>query len=297
MFKAITKRAYLTLYHTGIFNFIPDERFLKFEYRMATGKKLRLDPPTTYNEKLQWIKLYDRNPMYPLLVDKYRVRDFVEERVGKEYLIPLLGRWDTVSQVDFEKLPNSFVLKCNHDSGGIFICPDKASADWEKGKQILERHLKQNHYYLSREWAYKDVWPCIVAEKYMRDAKDNDLRDYKFFCFNGIPKLIQVDFNRFTDHKRNFYTLDWKFMDVSIKCPNDRNAQLEKPENLPEMIEVATKLSAGFAQVRVDLYSVDGKTYFGEMTLYHGGGYEKFTPEEFGVTMGSWIDLNRIAKG
>ncbi len=292
MLKKVIRALYLRLYHLGIFNFIPNKAFIKFQYKMATGEKLHLDAPVTFNEKIQWIKLYDKNPIYTDLVDKFKVRDFVKTRIGAEYLIPLLGKWDKVSDIDIDKLPECFVLKCNHDSGGIVICTDKNNFDWNAGKKKLKKHLKQNHFYLSREWAYKNVKPCIIAEKYMIDNDSQDLRDYKFFCFNGIPKLIQVDFNRFIDHKRNLYTIDWEFIDLTIKCPNDPNADIPKPINLDEMIEIAKKLSHGFPEVRVDLYSINGKTYFGEMTLYHGGGYEKFTPEIFGRKMGDMIDLS-----
>lgn len=292
MLKKIIRALYIKFYHLGIFNFISDKTFVKFQYKMATGKKLHLNNPITFNEKLQWIKLYDRNPLYTKLVDKYKVRSFVKERIGADYLIPLLGKWDNVSDIDIQKLPDSFVLKCNHDSGGIVICADKSKLNWDKDKKKLEAHLKQNHFYLSREWAYKNVKPCIIAEKYMIDDIVHELRDYKFFCFNGIPKLIQVDFNRFTNHKRNFYTLNWEFIDLAVKCSNDPNADIHKPINLEEMIEIAKKLSAGFPEVRVDLYSINGKTYFGEMTLYHGGGFEKFSSEEFARIMGSWININ-----
>jgi len=219
------------------------------------------------------------------------VRSYVAEKVGEQYLIPLLGKWDKVEQIDFANLPDQFVLKCNHDSGGIVICTDKEKIDIRVIRRKLKYHFKQNQYYVSREWAYKDIKKCIICEKYMIDDEINELIDYKFFCFAGIPQIIQVDFDRYNNHKRNLYTVDWEFLDFSIKCPSDSKADIQKPENLEEMLKVARALSYGLPQVRVDLYSVNGKTYFGELTLYHGGGIENFSSEEYAVRMGSWIDL------
>ncbi|MBS6642766.1 MAG: glycosyl transferase [Clostridiaceae bacterium] len=290
--KGIIKPFYLKLYHSGIFNNIPDRVFVPFQYWMATGKKLKLNNASTFNEKIQWMKLFDRNPIYPIVVDKYKVRDYVSERIGSDYLIPLLGKWDSLDAININSLPEQFVLKCNHDSGGISICQDKCRFDWNKEKKKLAIHMRQNHYYLSREWAYKDVKPCIIAEKYMVDMKTGELRDYKFFCFNGKPRYVQVDFNRFVNHKRNIYDLNWNLIDLAIKCPNDPNKSIEKPENFNIMLEVAKKLSVGFPQVRVDLYSVNENVYFGELTLYHGNGFEKFTPEKYGEEFGSYIDLS-----
>lgn len=290
--KDVAKAAYLKMVGTGIFNFLPDKVIIPFMYRVATGKKLDLTHPRSFNEKLQWIKLYDRNPIYTVFADKYAVREFVREKVGEQYLIPLLGHWNHVEDIDFENLPNQFVLKCNHDSGGVVICRDRSAFDAEEAKKKLKTHLAQNHYYLSREWAYKNIEKCIICEKYLIDEESNDLRDYKIFCFNGVPKLIQVDFDRFTDHKRNLYTTDWEFLDVTIKCPNDPNKIIPKPEKLSEMLDVAAKLSEGYPELRVDLYLVNGKIYFGELTVYHGGGIEKFTPDSFGDTLGDQIDLN-----
>lgn len=191
------RTVYLKLYKKGMLNFLPDTVFVPFIYRMSTGKKLNLSNPVTFNEKVQWLKLNDHNPLYVQLVDKYAVREYIAKIIGNQFLIPLIGKWSRVEDIDFEKLPNEFVLKCNHDSGGIVICKDKKTLDIKSAKKKLEDHLKRNHYYMSREWAYKNVIPCIICEKYMVDNKTQDLRDYKFFCFNGVPKFIQVDFNRF----------------------------------------------------------------------------------------------------
>ena len=188
------------------------------------------------------------------------------------------------------------MLKCNHDSGGIAICTDRANFDWQKQKKKLTRSFRSNYYYLSREWAYKGIVPCIIAEKYMLDEKANDLMDYKFFCFNGVPKYVQVDFDRFTRHKRNIYDMDWNFVPLTIKCPNDPAKVLEKPEKFDEMKAIAAKLSAGLPEARIDLYFVNGRIYFGEFTIYHGSGIEKFTPESYGEEFGSYIDLSLCVK-
>lgn len=296
-FKRIIKDLYLEVYHTGVFNYIPDKIFIPFQYKFATGKTLDLQNPKTFNEKIQWMKLYDRNPLYPIIVDKYAVREYIKDRIGEEFLIPLLGHWKNTEQIDINKLPDSFVLKCNHDSGGIAICKSKNTFEWQSERKKIEKHLNQNHFYLSREWAYKSIKRCIIAEKYMEDIETGELRDYKFFCFNGKPKYIQVDYDRFTNHKRNIYDLKWNLVNLTIKCQNDPSRNLNRPNNLDEMIELASKLSEGFPQIRVDFYSVNGRTYFGELTIYHGSGFEEFTPEVYNELFGSFIDLNLCYKG
>lgn len=282
------------MYKAGVFNCVPDKVFVPFFYRVSTGKKLNMRNPKTFNEKIQWLKVNDHNPIYTILVDKYNVREYVKNVVGEKYLIPLIGHWEKIEDIDFDILPNQFVLKCNHDSGGIIICNDKRNLDIVSAKKRLNNCMKLNHYYLSREWAYKDVKPQIIAEKYMIDDKLQELMDYKFFCFDGEPKIIQVDFDRFTNHKRNLYTLEWRLLDMTIKYPNNPYKNIQQPEKLNEMIEIARKLSCGLPEVRVDLYYVNGEIYFGEMTLYHGGGIEKFGSDKQAEEMGSWININKI---
>ena len=291
---SVIKWIYLKIEKFELLNFLPDELFVRLLYRVAMGKKLDLKHPRSFNEKIQWIKLYDHNPLYTVVADKYAVREYVKDKVGEEYLIPLLGKWDSVDDIAFDELPDSFVLKCNHDSGGVVICGDRKDLDVEAAKKKLRSHLKRNHYSLSREWGYKEIRRCIIGEKYLIDDETKELRDYKFFCFNGKPAMIQVDFDRFVDHKRNLYTPDWELLDLTIKCPNDPSADIRRPVNLDEMLAISEKLSAGFPEMRVDLYSVNGKTYFGELTVYHGGGIEKFTPESYGLKLGDMIDLSLV---
>lgn len=275
----------------GLFDRWSDERFLKKQYYLTTGKKLDLEHPQTFNEKLQWLKIHDRNSVYTTMVDKHAVKEYVAGKIGGEYIIPTLGVWSHFNEIDFEKLPEQFVLKCTHDSGGIAIITDKAGVDKRAVRKKLENSLKQNYYYLGREWPYKNVPPRIIAEPYLVDESGKELKDYKIFCFNGEPKLVQVDFGRFDVHRRNLYTIGWDYVDASIKFPKDPDTQIPRPPRLEKMLEIAGILSEGIPHVRVDLYSVNGRIYFGELTMYHGGGLEKFTPEELEMRMGEWITL------
>lgn len=280
---------YLT--NLGLFDKWSDEKFLKKKYRIVTGKELNLECPESFNEKLQWLKLHDRKRCYTTMVDKYAVKDYVAGKVGEKYIIPTFGVWERFEDIDFNKLPKQFALKCTHDSGGVVICKDKEKLDMRHAKRILSSSLKRNYFYKGREWPYLNVSPRIIAEQYMVDESEKELKDYKLFCFDGEPKLIQVDFGRFDVHRRNLYTTDWEYIDASIKYPKDPSTQIPRPARLKEMLEVAEKLAEGIPHVRVDLYSIKEKIYFGELTMYHGGGMEKFTPEELGKRMGGWIKL------
>jgi len=274
-----------------IFRIIPDSLYLKLKYRLIFGKNLDLKKPKTFNEKLQWLKLHDRNPLYIQLVDKYEVRKYIEKVLGKEYLIPLLGVYDSFDEINFDALPNEFVLKPTHTSGDIFICKDKSKIDFMKLKKEVNRWLKREYYWLHREWPYKNIKPRIICEKYMVDESGKELKDYKIFCFNGEPKIIQVDYNRFSNHKRNLYDLEWNYIPFSIQYPTDPNKIISKPQKLEEMINIARLLCKGYPHVRVDFYSINEKIYFGELTFYHGSGFEKFEPESYNYVFGSWLQL------
>lgn len=272
-------------------NWLPDKLYLKLLYKAKTGKKLNLDSPITFNEKIQWLKLYDRNPDYTKLVDKFKVREFVAEKIGEQYLIPLLGVYENFDEINFNTLPNQFVLKCTHDSGGIVICKDKSQFDLIKARKKVNRSLKRNYYYTYREWPYRNIKPRIICERYMVDESKTELKDYKIFCFNGEPIMIQVDFNRFKNHKRNLYDINWNYLPFAIQQPTDPNKKIRKPEKLDEMLEIAKSLAEGFPHVRVDLYSVYDQIYFGEMTFYHGSGFEKFIPETYDKVLGDMLEL------
>lgn len=271
--------------------FVPDKLFLQICYKYYLNEKLNLNHPRSFNEKLQWLKLYDRKPEYTKMVDKYGAKEYVANIVGNDYIIPTLAVYNSVEEINFEALPYQFVLKCTHDSGGVVVCKDKLKLDKQNAIKLLGDGLKKNFYYQNREWPYKNVIPRIIAEQYMVDESGEELKDYKFFCFDGEPKIVQVDYDRFDNHKRNLYDLEWNRLPFTLEFPTDWNHEIAKPVALGEMIDVARQLSKGIPHVRVDLYHINGKVYFGELTFYHGSGFEKFTPEEWNYTLGEWIKI------
>lgn len=283
------------LIDVGITKFISDDKYLKELYKKRMKKDLDLEDPKTYNEKLQWLKLYDRNPLYSRLVDKYEVKSYVASIIGEEYIIPTIGVWDKFSDIDFKKLPNQFVLKCTNDSGGIVICKDKKSFPKWKSKIKLSLYGKRNFYYRSREWPYKNVKPRIIAEKYMEDRNYRELRDYKFFCFQGKPKLMFVASNRQGEGETyfDFFDMDYNHLDI-INGHSNAPQQPAKPKNFDKMIKFAEMLSKDIPHVRVDFYEVNGKLYFGELTFYHWSGLVPFEPEEWDYKLGDMIDLSKI---
>ncbi len=273
--------------------FIPDEPYLKLMYRVRMGKKLNLDNPQTFNEKIQWLKLHDRRPIYTTMVDKYEVKKYVADIIGEEYIIPTLGVWERFEDIDFDALPSQFVLKCTHDSGGLVICRDKDSLDIEAARKKINASLRTNFFWVGREWPYKNVKPRIIAEQYMEDEDDRELRDYKFFAFDGIAKALFIATDRgdeTVDTKFDFYDMDFKHLDFTNGHPNSKH-ELRKPKNFDKMRELAEKLSTGIPQVRVDFYEVNGRLYFGEITLAHWSGMKPFVPEEWDSIFGDWIEL------
>lgn len=277
----------------GYLNKTSDSKYLKLRFYERMGKKLNLENPQTFNEKLQWLKLYDRKPIYTTMVDKHAVKEYVAERIGEEYIIPTLGVWNNFDEIDFDALPNQFVLKCSHDSGGLVICRDKDKLDKEAAKAKINASLKQNFYYHTREWPYKNVKPRIIAEAYMEDSKTAELRDYKFFCFDGVVKALFVATERQKageEVKFDFFDPDYNHLPFRQGHPNAKILP-EKPEKLEEMKRLAATLSKGIPQVRVDFYEVDGKVYFGELTFSHFAGMVPFEPEEWDYTFGNWIQL------
>ncbi len=274
----------------GLLNWIPDKQYLKIKYRLKMGKKLNLENPQTYNEKLQWLKLYDRKPIYSKLVDKYEVREIIRKKIGEEYLIPLLGVYEKFNQINFESLPNQFVIKTTHDCGGIVICKDKSKFNQKEAQKKIEHHLRKNYYYMHREWPYKKVKPRIIIEKYMVDESRTELKDYKFFCFDGEPKLMFVATDRGVDTRFNFYDMNFKQINLQQHYKNS-NKEIDRPKNFDTMISIAKKLSENLPHIRVDLYDVNGHIYFGELTLYHFSGFEKFYPEEYDLILGKELKL------
>ena len=277
----------------GLYDNMPDRDYLERKFEALMGTPLHLDAPQTFNEKLQWLKLYDRKPEYTMMVDKYRVREYIAQKIGAEYLIPLLGVWDSPDEIDFAALPEQFVLKCNHNSGlGMCICKDKSTLDLRKVRRDLQKGLRQDYYLPGREWPYKDVPRKIIAEKFMIDNEVNELRDYKFFCFRGEVKCFKVDFDRFIDHRANYFDPDGNPMPFGeVVCPPKPDKQLVLPENLAEMISLAEKLSGDIPFLRVDFYNIQGRIYFGELTFSPASGMGKFIPEEWDAILGSWLRL------
>jgi len=292
MSNTLIKRIFNRLSVMGVFSWIPDDTFLRSAFRIYTGKKLNLDLPEGYNEKLQWLKLHDRNPIYTTMVDKYLVKDYVKNYLGEEYVIPLLGVWDNANDIDFDILPERFVLKCNHDSGSTIICEDKNEIDVALIKKKLNKHLKRNKYNYAREWPYKNVVPKVIAEEYISDSKTKDLYDYKVYCFSGIPKFIMVNTGRHNGKTTaNYYDANYNLMNFSWGYPvSDRISKISK-EKFDDLLEKAKILSAGFPHVRVDFYEADGKIYFGELTFYDGSGFAEFDPSEWNIKIGKWIEL------
>lgn len=269
-----------------------DEMYLRMLFRLKMGYKLNLENPTTFSEKLQWLKLYNRRPEYTTMVDKYAVKEYVAKIIGDKYIIPTLGVWDSPEDIDWDTLPNQFVLKTTHGGGntGVVICKDKSTFDKEKAIEKLNRSLKQDIYKTLREWPYKNVPRRIIAEQYI-EAENYDLPDYKFFCFDGEVKALFIGTERGTGNvKFDYYDADFNHLDLIQQHPMS-GRQLEKPVGFEEMKRVASQLSKGIPQVRIDLYNVNGKIYFGEITFSHHGGVVPFHPESWDYTFGSWIKL------
>lgn len=270
---------------------IPDSIFLKILYKKILGKKLDLKNPKTFNEKIQWLKLYDRKAEYIVMVDKYEVKKWIAERIGEEYTIPTLGVWKRFEDIDFESLPNQFVLKCTHDSGGLIIVKDKSNMNLVEVKNKIQKCLNNNFYWVGREWPYKFVKRKIIAEPYMVDESGIELKDYKIFCFNGVPTYVEVDFNRFVKHKLNTYDFDWNPLNFCDSSKNDYSADIKKPSRLEDMKKIAAKLSKNIRFLRVDFYSIFDDIYIGELTLYPGSGFIQFEPKSVDIELGKLLNM------
>ena len=288
------KRGILYLMDKGYFNWLEDKAYLKIKFKVLMNKKLNLEYPKTFNEKLQWLKLYDRKDIYTTMVDKYEAKKYVSNIIGEKYIIPTLGIYDKFEDIDFDNLPNQFVIKPTHTSGDIFICKDKTKIDKNKLKKIVEKWLKRNYYYLHREWVYKNVKPRIIIEKYMIDNLKKELNDYKFMCFDGKVKCSFVCSDR---HSKNglhidFFDLDWNKMPFQRHYPKSLE-DIPKPHNYRLMIELSEKLSEKIPFIRVDFYEINKMVYFGELTFYPGSGFEEFTPEKYDEILGNMIEIEK----
>lgn len=272
--------------------FITDRASLKAHFFFEFHRKLNLNNPKTFNEKLQWMKLYYRNSVMTQMVDKYEAKEYVSQRIGSDYIIPTLGVWDTFDDIDFDSLPNEFVLKTTHDSGNVIVVKNKKNFSTENAKHVLSKSLKTDYYIKGREWPYKNVRRRILAEQYMED-ESGELRDYKFFCFDGKVKCLYMATDRFKpdeDTKFDFFDEDFNHLPITNGHPNS-DSVFQKPKGFEDMKKIAEKLSMGFSHLRVDLYSINGKIYFGELTFFHESGMLPFVPEEWDYKMGEWLHL------
>lgn len=278
----------------GFGRLIPTKLFLKLRYYETFHRRLNLRDPRTFNEKLQWLKLYDRNTIYTTMVDKYNAKKYVADIIGEEYIIPTLGVWEKFTDIDFDSLPNQFVLKCTHDSGGLIICKDKATLDISSARNKIERSLKKNYFWHGREWAYKNVNPHIIAEQYMENDSGNGLIDFKFYCFNGVPKFLYVSkgLDNHATASISFVNLDWSFSPYERSDYKSINELPQKPSCFEEMIEISKKLSAGIPFLRVDLYQINNHVYFSELTFSPGSGFMPFKNPKHDIEIGNMLQLN-----
>jgi len=289
--KIYKKMSILKMNH---YSSMSDEEYLKKMFLENVGYKLNLQSPTTYNEKLQWLKLYDRNPLYTQLVDKCEVKEYVKDVIGAEYVVPLYGVWESFDEINFDLLPSKFVLKCTHDCGGLVICKDKSKLNMAEAKSKIDKALNENYYYRTREWPYKNVKPRIIAEQLVEISDSDDLPDYKFFCFDGIVKAMFIATERNIpgeEVKFDFYDREFNHLSIIQGHENNKNNPPQKPLMFEKMVDLAEQLSKGIPHVRVDFYEANGKIYFGEMTFFHFGGMVPFDPMGIDSQWGSYINL------
>ena len=282
--------------------FLPDKAYIKLYYRFRVGRKLNIKNPTTLNEKLQWMKFNYRFPLQSIVSDKLLVRDYVADKIGEEFLIPLIGTWEKFDDIDFEMLPEKFVLKCNHDSGGLVVCTDKRKLNHREARNKIEKSLKSNFFYIGREYQYRNIKPRIICEQFISD-NGKVPTDYKIYCFNGIPDVILVCRDRFSKNTHRasylFFDQNWNFLPLDKGDDELGEVDVAKPKNLDKMIEIARKLSEDFLFARIDLYNIDGRIYFGEITLSPNSGFDPDIKYETDLMFGEklkipyWDMINR----
>ncbi|WP_051907747.1 ATP-grasp fold amidoligase family protein [Flavimarina sp. Hel_I_48] len=276
---------------------LPQKLFVKLHYKHFTGKELNLKDPRDFNEKIQWLKVYFKPAILNKLVDKYDVREYVTEKAGKQYLNEVYGVYETVEAIDFAALPKRFVLKATHGYNMNIVVRDKSKLNKEWAKETVAIWLKVNHYNAGMEWAYKDIKPRIIAENFLEEKDKSTINDYKFFCFDGNPMFLTVDFDRGNNHCKFYYDTEWNKLPFAKKGYSEGENGMDKPPRFEEMVEIAKKLSADFPFVRVDLYNINGEIVFGEMTFYPADGKTEFDPESYNRTLGDYIKLPRIPAG
>lgn len=284
----------------GAYNDMPDKEFLEKLFKVNMGYPLNLDNPKTFNEKLQWLKLYDHRPEYTMMVDKYKVREYISEQLGEEYLIPLLGVWDDPDDINFDLLPEQFVLKCNHNSGlGMCICKDKSNLDIKKVKLELRKGLKQDYYLTGREWPYKNVPRKIIAEKYMINNSNQELKSNETLDFNGVPKVALICAEKFPEigSKEDFFNINWKRTNLKKNTHLNLDKEIEMPQELDKMITFSKELTKSISLSRTDFFEGNNHLYFGDITFSPSNDYEKFKPEELSLELDSWIELSKKVGG
>lgn len=293
--KRVIQRSVIAIGRTPILRTVfPDKLYLSALYSYVLGRKLNWKAPRRYTEKMQYLKIYDHDNVYTVMADKYRVKDYVTKEIGEQYVIPLIDKWDRTEDIDFKKLPDRFVLKCNHD-GGVIIVKDKSKLNYEDTRSKLDKRLKRKFYYNGREWSYKNIKPCIICEEYLED-NSGELSDYKVMCFDGKARLIQVHKGRFSTHTQDFYDLGWNKLNLYQGDIEPSKELLPRPSFLDEMINLSEKLAAGIPHVRVDWYDYNGKLLFGEFTFYDSAGFDDFIPDEWNEIIGDWIDLSKVKR-
>lgn len=292
------KYCFETLDRHGLLRFVPDDKYLKRKYWYKMHRELHLEEPVSFSEKLQWLKLYDRKPIYTTMVDKYAAKQYVSDCLGEQHIIPTLGVWDSFDEIDFDTLPDRFVLKCTHDSGGLVIVKDKSKIDRESARKKIESSLKRNYFWQGREWPYKDVKPRILAEAFMENKNGEPLRDYKFYCFNGEPGFLYISegLENHATASISFVNLDWTFAPYERSDYKPFQTLPPKPERFADMLRIAKTLSKGTDFLRVDLYQINGEIYFSELTFSPCGGMMPFREEKHDFEIGKMLKLTKINK-
>lgn len=293
--KYLTNKHYRDMINinTGKYDNLSDEEYIKLAFKVKIGKEVDLENPKSFSEKLQWLKLFDRKPEYVSMVDKYEVKKIVADKIGEEYIIPTLGVWDSFDEIDFSALPDKFVLKCTHDSGGISFCRNKSEFDFDAARKKIEKSLKRDYFLNGREWPYKNVKRRIIAEAFMEDASGPDLNDYKFYCFNGEPKFLYLS-QGLSDHSTasiSYLNLDWTIAPFKRTDYKAFEKLPQRPKNYDTMLEYCKVLAKDIPFLRVDFYEVNEKLYFGELTFFPGSGFTKFDPDEWDEKIGEWLIL------
>lgn len=270
---------------------VPAKVFLSIRYRIVFGRWMDWKNPTTFNEKLQWLKIYYYGKLEANLVDKIKVKKYISSIVGEQYVLPTIGEWKSANDIPFDKLPDEYVLKCNHDSGSVYFSKKSSPLNPDKTRKELRKKLNTNYYWSGRETPYNYVVPKVFAEPLIKFTEEKELYDYKFFCFNGVPKVFRIDYNRFVEHHANYYDIDGHQISLGIKAFPPSDVVLPIPNNLSDMVDVASRLAKGLPFSRIDLYNIDGTIICGEITLFPGAGFSVFNDDVWDERLGSWINL------